>query len=94
MFLEISLVSVVILLLTSCFVIWNLMTKLESLEDWVSDFINTIEKMQKDLQEMDYRGSFESDDETGVIFSEIKNLIDDIENNYLLEEDTDAKKTK
>ena len=94
MFLEISLVSVVILLLTSCYVIWNLMTKLESLEDWVSDFINTIEKMQKDLQEMDYRGSFESDDETGVIFSEIKNLIDDIENNYLLEEDTDAKKTK
>ena len=56
MFLEISLVSVVILLLTSCYIIWNLMTKLESLEDWVSDFINTIEKMQKDLQEMDYRG--------------------------------------
>ena len=75
MFLEISLVSVVILLLTSCYVIWNLMTKLESLEDWVSDFINTIEKMQKDLQEMDYRGSFESDDETGVIFKQIQTTI-------------------
>ena len=80
MFLEISLVSVVILLLTSCYVIWNLMTKLESLEDWVSDFINTIEKMQKDLQEMDYRGSFESDDETGVIFDEIKNIIKQLDN--------------
>ena len=80
MFLEISLVSVVILLLTSCYVIWNLMTKLESLEDWVSDFINTIEKMQKDLKEMDYRGSFESDDETGVIFDEIKNIIKQLDN--------------
>ena len=78
MFLEISLVSVVILLLTSCYVIWNLMTKLESLEDWVSDFINTIEKMQKDLQEMDYRGSFESDDETGVIFKQIQTTLMDV----------------
>ena len=78
MFLEISLVFVVILLLTSCYVIWNLMTKLESLEDWVSDFINTIEKMQKDLQEMDYRGSFESDDETGVIFKQIQTTINQL----------------
>ena len=78
MFLEISLVSVVILLLTSCYVIWNLMTKLESLEDWVSDFINTIEKMQKDLQEMDYRGSFEYDDETGVIFKQIQTTINQL----------------
>ena len=78
MFLEISLVSVVILLLTSCYVIWNLMTKLESLEDWVSDFINTIDKMQKDLQEMDYRGSFESDDETGVIFKQIQTTINQL----------------
>ena len=78
MFLEISLVSVVILLLTSCYVIWNLMTKLESLEDWVSDFINTIEKMQKDLKEMDYRGSFESDDETGGIFKQIQTTINQL----------------
>ena len=78
MFLEISIVSVVILLLTSCYIIWNLMTKLESLEDWVSDFINTIEKMQKDLQEMDYRGSFESDDETGVIFKQIQTTINQL----------------
>ena len=78
MFLEISLVFVVILLLTFCYVIWNLMTKLESLEDWVSDFINTIEKMQKDLKEMDYRGSFESDDETGVIFKQIQTTINQL----------------
>ena len=62
MVLEISLVLVSLSFLTSCYVIWNLNTKLESLEDWVTDFINTIEKMQKDLKVMDYRGSFEADD--------------------------------
>ena len=72
MFLEISLVLVSLLFVTSCYVIWNLTTKLESLEDWVSDFIDTIEKIQTELKEIDYRGSFESDDETGAIFEQIK----------------------
>ena len=34
--------------------------------------------MQKDLQEMDYRGSFESDDETGVIFKQIQTTINQL----------------
>ena len=50
MFLEISLVLVSLLFVTSCYVIWNLTTKLESLEDWVSDFIDTIEKIQTELK--------------------------------------------
>ena len=36
------------------------------------------EKMQKDLKEMDYRGSFESDDETGVIFKQIQTTINQL----------------
>jgi|TARA_B100001939_G_scaffold336300_1_gene339267 hypothetical protein len=75
MFLEISLVLVSILFVTSCYVIWNLNTKLESLEDWVTDFMNTIEKVNRDLKQADYKGSFESDDEVGFIFKEIKNTI-------------------
>ena len=72
MFLEIMLVLLSILFVASCYVIWNLNTKLEYLEDWISDFINTIEKVQSELKKIDYRGSFESDDETGVIFEQIK----------------------
>ena len=79
MVLEISLVLVSLLFITSCYVIWNINTKLESLEDWVTDFINTIEKMQKDLKVMDYRGSFEADDETGVIFEQIKTTINQLD---------------
>ena len=75
MFLEISFVLVSILFVTSCYVIWNLNTKLESLEDWVTDFMNTIEKVNRDLKQADYKGSFESDDEVGFIFKEIKNTI-------------------
>ena len=79
MFLEISLVSVVILLLTSCYVIWNLMTKLESLEDWIIDFINTIEKVQTDLKKIDYKGYFEADDEVGAIFEQIKTTVNQLD---------------
>ena len=78
MFLEISLVLVSLLFVTSCYVIWNLTTKLESLEDWVSDFIDTVEKIQTELKEIDYRGSFESDDETGAIFEQIKLTINQL----------------
>ena len=45
------------------------------LEDWISDFIKTIEKVNFDLKQIDYKGSFEADDEVGVIFKEIKNTI-------------------
>jgi|TARA_R100001086_G_C11802517_1_gene249251 hypothetical protein len=78
--LEISLVIVTLLFLTSCYVIWNLNLKQEMLEDWVTDFMNSIEKINFDLKQIDYRGSFESDDETGVIFNEIKNIIKQLDN--------------
>ena len=75
MFLEIGLVFMVILFVASCYVIWNVNTKLEFLEDWISDFIVTIEKVERELKQIDYRGSFEADDETGVIFQEIKTIV-------------------
>ena len=40
-----------------------------------SAFINAIEKINVDLKQADYRGSFEADDEVGIIFEEIKNII-------------------
>jgi|TARA_B100000073_G_scaffold14236_1_gene11691 hypothetical protein len=79
MVLEISLVLVSLLFLTSCYVIWNLNTKLESLEDWVTDFINTIEKVQTDLKKIDYKGYFEADDEVGAIFEQIKTTVNQLD---------------
>ena len=75
MFLEISLVIVSLLFVTSCYVMWNLTVKIEMLEDWVEQFVQTIDRVNRDLKQADYRGSFESDDEVGFIFKEIKNTI-------------------
>ena len=75
MFLEISLVIVSLLFATSCYVMWNLTVKIEMLEDWVEQFIQTIDRVNRGLKQADYRGSFESDDEVGFIFKEIKNTI-------------------
>ena len=69
----------VILFVTSCYVIWNLNTKLESLEAWIEDFINTIVKVQVDLEKIDYKGYFEADDEVGQIFNQIKTTVSQLD---------------
>ena len=79
MVLEISLVLVTLLFIASCYVIWNLNTKLESLEDWITDFINTIVKVQMDMAKIDYKGYFEADDEVGQIFEQIKTTINQLD---------------
>ena len=68
-----------LLVLTEGYVIWNLIRKTEMLETWVEDFTKTIEAVQSDLKKIDYRGSFESDDETGTIFEQIKDIINQLE---------------
>lgn len=63
------------LLVTSWYVIWNLTKKTELLETWVEDFSQTIETINRELKEIDTKGSFESDDETGAIFKQIQDTI-------------------
>ena len=75
MILEISVVLLSIWFLTSSYIIWNLTTKQELLEDWITNFMEIIEKIDFNLKQIDYMGSFEADDETGIIFDEIKNII-------------------
>ena len=70
----------VLLLITLCYIIWNLTIKTEMLEDWISDFMTTVERIQFDLKQIDYRGSFEADDETGIIFDQIKQTVKQLDN--------------
>jgi len=79
MILEISLACMVILLVTSCYVIWNLNAKLESLETWIEDFINSIVKVQAEIEKIDYKGYFEADDEVGQIFNQIKTTVSQLD---------------
>ena len=64
-----------ILVLTEGYVIWNLFRKAELLETWVETFTRRIEYIQEDLKNIDSTGHFESDDEVGTIFEQIKKTL-------------------
>ena len=78
MILEISLACMVILFVTSCYVIWNLTKKTELLETWVEDFTQLIESVDNELNVIDSTGHFESDDEIGAIFKQIKQTVNQL----------------
>ena len=69
-----------LLVLTEGYVIWNLFRKTELLETWVEDFTQRIETVQNDLKNIDSSGAFESDDEVGSIFEQIKEKVNQLDN--------------
>ena len=69
-----------LLVLTEGYVIWNLFRKTELLETWVEDFTQRIETVQNDLKNIDSSGAFESDDEVGSIFEQIKETVNQLDN--------------
>jgi hypothetical protein len=50
--------------------------------DVEDDAIQTFDKMLGEMRQIDIRGSFESDDEVGVVFKELKNVIEKYKNNF------------
>ncbi len=54
---------------------------LNEASDIKEETILTLEKMSSDMKEIDIRGSFENDDEVGVVFKELKSIIDKNKNN-------------
>ena len=77
-----------VLVLVEGYGIWNLMRKTELLETWVETFTRRIEYIQEDLKNIDSTGHFESDDEVGTIFEQIKKTLQQL--NDLKGEDVDA----
>ena len=88
MIIDILLVIFIIADVVGCYIIWNLMKKTEMLETWVETFTQRIEKIQTDLKDIDSTGHFESDDEIGTIFEQIKEVINELDE--LKGEDVDA----
>jgi hypothetical protein len=65
----------------------NLVKQNEKLSDVIRDYdaredntLITLENMLGEMKEIDLKGSFESDDEVGVVFSELKNTIESYKN--------------
>jgi DNA gyrase/topoisomerase IV subunit A len=62
---------------------YSLVKRMETLEDMIIQYDERegqtaaiLEMMLKQMREVDIRGSFESDDEVGSVFTELKNLIE------------------
>ena len=71
--------SIVVIVLG--YVIYNLLRKLETAEDILYSYLEYLDKISriieisdKKLKEIDHKGSFQSDDEVGFIFKQIKEI--------------------
>lgn len=77
-----------VLTISNIFFIWRGTQLVRQVETIANDMDNlnelsiaTLEKMLEDMKEIDIRGSFESDDEVGVVFKELKDTIEKYKNN-------------
>ena len=76
---EIVLGIFVVACLVDGYVICNLMTKQEKLEDWTERYILKIGEVNRNIDEIDYKGYFEVDDEVGQVFKQIKEEVNSLE---------------
>ena len=67
-----------IISLTLSYVVFNLTRKVERLETWVEDYAQRIQDTKQVLDELDNKGTFQADDEIGVVFQSIKETIDEL----------------
>ena len=73
-----------IALIVCIYIIYNLMCKVEDLEDGIVDQYNqtsriseTLTNMQEKMKEIDDTGAFESDDQVGEVFNQLKTVINE-----------------
>lgn len=70
-------IIILVLIITALgYACWNLLRKLEVLETIVEENTNTYIQILNAMKEIDSTGAFESDDEVGSTFTDLKNLID------------------
>ena len=69
----------------------ELSNKVELLETWVEDFSDRVGTWEE-IKKIDSTGHFESDDEVGVIFTSIKETIEEL--NQYIEEETNEESSK
>ena len=77
-----------VLTISNIFFIWRGTQLVRQVETIANDMDNlnelsvaTLEKMLEEMKEIDIRGSFESDDEVGVVFKELKDTIEKYKTN-------------
>lgn len=82
-----TIIILLLLVVTLCYVSYNLLKKNEVYEDiiklyenHITNVSNTIKFSDEKLKEIDAKGSFEGDDEVGFFFKTLKFLQDELNN--------------
>ena len=90
----------VVTLIVLAYIIRNLMLKVEAYEDVTQDQVrylqsisNIIGESKQHLQNLDERGVFQSDDEVGEFFNQMKSVQEQL-NNYMLPENYGQEESK
>jgi len=76
-------IIIIVLVISNLFFIWRGTRLVKELEDRAKSYQSLItyygtslERMLSEMRSIDIRGSFESDDEVGVVFKELKSTIE------------------
>tara|TARA_R110002073_G_scaffold147608_2_gene300356 strand:- start:341 stop:625 length:285 start_codon:yes stop_codon:yes gene_type:complete len=89
---------IVIIILSICiatcgYVIYNLLTKIEKIEEELDDLSLTVANILTDVENglevmdaIDSRGAFEKDDETGSVFNALREIVRVLNNKYITSE--------
>ena len=71
----------VVIFFVLAYIFWNLLRKVEKLESiieiqekYITDFYNLIKQSELKIKEIDSKQLFQSDDEVGFFFTNIKNI--------------------
>ena len=67
-----------LLVLTLGWTTFNLTRKVERFETWIEGYVDRINETQSTLKEIDDKGTFQADDEIGVVFTAIKEAVDEL----------------
>lgn len=93
----ITLVSLLVVVLSAAtYIVRNLLKKMETLEDNIDELVKNItdydafyedlkrrvNESNSRLKQIDRLGSFEADDETGVIFKELKDIVNELNERF------------
>lgn len=94
---EYTIVPLILIIVSLIYAVWNLLRKTESLEDelefsqkYIDISYDSMKNAYNRMKKIDRLGSFESDDESGYIFEEIKSAMEELNEVY----DLDAEKEK
>ena len=79
---EILLILIIIVLLATVavcgYIIRNLIIQNQTYESWVVNFTKRSEDTLVKMRDIDERQMFESDDDVGIVFQELKSLVEDL----------------